>query len=102
MARISASTVAIALIRTYRTLISPLFPPVCRYQPTCSTYMIEAIRQYGVLRGGWLGLRRLLRCHPFHPGGYDPVPQGLYQIGQTSLEEIIRPDTDQSDPKSRQ
>lgn len=90
MKQISAKAIFIGLIRGYRMVISPLFLPVCRYQPTCSQYMIEAIQRYGTVRGGWLGLRRLLRCHPFHPGGCDPVPLGLYTVGQTSLEEVIK------------
>lgn len=65
--------VAIALVRGYQYLISPLMPPSCRFSPTCSQYMIEAIQRYGFLRGLYLGIRRILRCHPFHPGGYDPV-----------------------------
>ena len=93
MKYLSLSRIFIGLIRAYRMVISPLFMPVCRYQPTCSQYMIEAIQRYGALRGGWLGLRRLVRCHPFHPGGYDPVPQGLYQIGETSLEAFIQKET---------
>lgn len=64
----------IGLIRLYRTLISPLFPPTCRFQPTCSQYAIEAIARFGPFKGSWLAVRRILRCHPFHPGGYDPVP----------------------------
>ncbi len=64
----------IRLIRGYRLLISPLFPPTCRFHPTCSVYAIEAIERFGVFQGGWLAARRILRCHPFHPGGYDPVP----------------------------
>jgi hypothetical protein len=63
----------IYLLRAYQVLISPLLPPACRFTPTCSEYAIEAVRQYGALRGFYLATRRLLRCHPFHPGGYDPV-----------------------------
>ena len=65
---------ALLLIRGYQTFISPLFPPSCRFQPTCSEYGYEAIAKYGIIRGGWMALRRILRCHPFHAGGYDPVP----------------------------
>ncbi len=62
------------LIRGYRVLISPLFPPACRFQPTCSKYALEAVERFGAWRGGWMAIGRILRCHPFHPGGYDPVP----------------------------
>ena len=65
--------VLLHLLRAYQLVISPLFPPACRFTPTCSTYAIEAVQEYGALRGFYMGLRRLLRCHPFHPGGYDPV-----------------------------
>jgi len=63
----------IYLLRAYQVLISPLLPPACRFTPTCSDYAIEAVRQHGALRGFYMAVRRLLRCHPFHPGGYDPV-----------------------------
>ncbi|MDJ0599197.1 MAG: membrane protein insertion efficiency factor YidD [Crocosphaera sp.] len=66
--------ILILLIQGYRKFISPLFPPSCRFQPTCSQYTLEAIEKFGALQGSWLGLKRILRCHPFHPGGYDPVP----------------------------
>ncbi|MED1785813.1 membrane protein insertion efficiency factor YidD [Brevibacillus fortis] len=62
------------LIRGYQLMISPYKPPSCRFAPTCSHYAIESIRRFGAWKGGWLALRRILKCHPFHPGGYDPVP----------------------------
>ncbi len=61
------------LIKIYQS-ISKYTPPVCRFYPTCSEYMRQAIIKYGVLKGGWLGIKRLCKCHPFHPGGNDPVP----------------------------
>jgi len=64
---------AIFSIRFYQYVISPLLGPACRFTPTCSQYAINAIEEYGILRGGWLGMLRILRCHPFHPGGYDPI-----------------------------
>ncbi len=62
------------IIRGYQLGVSPMLGPRCRFYPSCSCYAHTAIERYGVLRGGWLGLRRLLRCHPFREGGYDPVP----------------------------
>lgn len=62
------------MIRAYQVTISPLMPASCRYRPTCSHYALEAIQRHGALRGSYLAGRRLLRCHPFRPGGYDPVP----------------------------
>lgn len=68
------SRALIALVSFYRRYISPLLPDSCIYSPTCSEYALEAIEKYGAAKGGWLALRRILRCHPFHAGGYDPVP----------------------------
>lgn len=65
---------ALLLIRLYQRFISPGLPPACRFYPTCSEYGYEAIERYGIIKGGILTLRRIARCHPFHPGGYDPVP----------------------------
>lgn len=67
-------TVLILLVRVYQITLSPLLPTSCRYYPSCSTYAIEALERHGAVRGGWLTLRRLVRCNPFMPGGYDPVP----------------------------
>lgn len=68
------SRAAIGLVRFYQLAISPLFPPSCRYLPTCSQYTIEALQIHGFLRGTWLGIKRIARCHPWGGSGYDPVP----------------------------
>ncbi|MFN2316177.1 MAG: membrane protein insertion efficiency factor YidD [Gemmatimonadales bacterium] len=62
------------LIRGYQKFISPALPPSCRFHPSCSQYTLEAVERYGLVKGSWLGARRLVRCHPFNPGGHDPVP----------------------------
>lgn len=69
------SYIFILPIRFYQRFISPLTPPSCRYRPTCSQYAIDAIREWGVIRGIWMGLKRLASCHPWSPGGEDPVPK---------------------------
>jgi len=69
-----AARVLIVPVIGYRRFISPLLPPVCRFAPSCSEYALEALRVHGAVRGLWLAVRRLARCHPFNPGGYDPVP----------------------------
>ncbi|MHB1017945.1 MAG: membrane protein insertion efficiency factor YidD [Coriobacteriia bacterium] len=68
------ASVALVGITVYRRLISPLLPPSCRFTPTCSAYSYTAIERYGIARGGWLALKRIARCHPWNPGGHDPVP----------------------------
>ena len=67
-------TMLLSFIRFYRAYLSPLKPPCCRFTPTCSEYALEAIEKCGALKGGWLAVKRISKCHPFHKGGYDPVP----------------------------
>ena len=68
-----AKIFVLGLLRVYKWAISPLFLPACRYVPTCSEYATEAVDRHGILRGGWMAVKRLLRCHPLVKGGYDPV-----------------------------
>ncbi|MCI8609971.1 MAG: membrane protein insertion efficiency factor YidD [Firmicutes bacterium] len=65
--------ILIGLVRFYQICISPLFPPTCRFTPTCSVYFIQAVEKYGPLKGSYLGIKRILKCHPWHEGGYDPL-----------------------------
>ncbi|HPO04353.1 MAG TPA: membrane protein insertion efficiency factor YidD [Bacillota bacterium] len=65
--------IIIFLIRGYQRFISPLFPRTCRFYPSCSAYFIQAVEKYGAVKGSFLGIKRILKCHPFHPGGYDPL-----------------------------
>jgi uncharacterized protein len=67
-------TILVLMVRGYQVALSPLLPSSCRYYPSCSAYAIEALQRHGALRGTWLAVRRIARCHPFRPGGYDPVP----------------------------
>lgn len=64
----------LVMLRFYKREISPMLPPCCRYTPTCSEYAMQAVEKYGAVKGGWLAAKRILRCHPFNEGGYDPVP----------------------------
>jgi uncharacterized protein len=69
--------IMIGFIRFYQIVISPLKPPTCRFYPTCSHYGLESVKRFGALKGGWLAVKRIIKCHPFHPGGFDPVPEKL-------------------------
>jgi putative membrane protein insertion efficiency factor len=90
--------ILMAGVRAYQVLVSPLLPATCRFQPSCSRYALEALDRFGAIRGSWLALRRISRCHPFHPGGYDPVPEAFHFLGQTRLDQIV----DMPDPSDEQ
>lgn len=64
----------VGVVTLYKTFLSPLLPPACRFYPSCSSYAIQALEKHGVIKGLWLALRRLIRCHPYNPGGTDPIP----------------------------
>jgi hypothetical protein len=89
MGRVLQTTLLI-LLRGYKAFISPLLPRACRFYPTCSEYAMEAIARFGPFRGSWLALKRILRCQPLGPSGYDPVPELLGLIGHRSLQQTIR------------
>jgi len=76
LARAARGTVR-AVILGYQRFVSPLLPRSCRFHPTCSTYALTSVERFGVVRGGWLAIKRIARCNPFHPGGFDPVPETL-------------------------
>ncbi|MGI8679580.1 MAG: membrane protein insertion efficiency factor YidD [Jatrophihabitans sp.] len=83
--------VFVTVISFYRVAVSPLRPAACRYTPSCSGYALEAIQIHGAARGSWLALRRLLRCHPFHAGGHDPVPSRVGASADESAEHKVEP-----------
>jgi len=95
-----AKIVALQLLRGYKWAISPLFPPSCRYVPTCSEYAMEAVERYGAVRGSLKTLARLLRCHPLARGGYDPVVKGSTAMASGSREKVARKKTEHSRARS--
>jgi putative membrane protein insertion efficiency factor len=94
-----AARILLVPIRFYRLVISPRLAPTCRYLPTCSEYAVEAISRFGAFRGGWLALRRLLRCHPFHKGGHDPVPDRVGRM--TAADRVASSAEATNDPPGR-
>jgi uncharacterized protein len=86
----AAAWLLVHLLRGYQLFISPLLGPRCRFYPSCSAYALEAVRLHGALRGSWLAVRRLSRCHPFHAGGLDPVPGSEKQAGLDASDTAIR------------
>ena len=83
-------TVVLAALRFYKAAVSPMLPPACRYTPTCSEYAMEAVDRHGILRGGWMAVKRLLRCHPLVKGGYDPVKLDDYGMAQGAISPASR------------
>jgi len=81
-----AKFVTLQLLRAYKWAVSPLLPPACRFVPTCSEYAMEAVERYGALRGGWMAVTRILRCHPFARAGYDPVGKQASSLRETVIQ----------------
>ena len=81
--------ILILLIRFYQKFISPMFPAKCRFYPTCSQYTLEAVKEHGAIKGTYLGIKRILKCHPFHDGGYDPVPKKENKNSEGKKEEWV-------------
>jgi putative membrane protein insertion efficiency factor len=90
-----AARLLVVLVRGYRRFVSPLLGPRCRFAPTCSAYAVEAVTVHGAVRGSWLAVRRIARCHPFHPGGHDPVPAG--RSSSTTMDAVVAPAVDVTD-----
>ncbi|WP_106396752.1 membrane protein insertion efficiency factor YidD [Actinocorallia populi] len=90
----------IGFVRFYRRFVSPLLPPTCRFEPSCSTYGLTALQTHGALHGFWLTVARVGRCHPFHPGGYDPVPEPRTRTGRGEASGIDHPTPEPADPDS--
>ena len=86
----AAARMVIAVIQTYRHMISPLRLPTCRFMPTCSQYAVEALTEHGLVRGGWLSIVRLVKCGPWHRGGWDPVPERSCTAGDGKVRKIGR------------
>ncbi len=86
----AAARPMIGLIRLYRRFLSPLLGPRCRFEPSCSRYALAVLESHGVWRGSWLAVRRIGRCHPFHPGGYDPPPPARCACGSSSAHDALR------------
>ncbi len=85
-----AARVLAVPVHAYRLLLSPLLGPNCRYYPTCSAYALDALRVHGALKGSWLSVQRVCRCHPWHPGGYDPVPAPADRHSHSRIEDAFR------------
>ena len=81
--------ILILLIKLYQKFISPMFPAKCRFYPTCSQYTLEAVKEHGAIKGTYLGIKRILKCHPFHEGGYDPVPKKENKNSEGKKEEWV-------------